>query len=336
MGLWALGYDGTRTELYTLLKTKFITDTVPPTITSSTLSSSLISPNGDGRLDSVTVRLAVTGLTRFGWLVEPLIDGVAGPAVRSGSLAGQVVSYTWDGRRPDGSAVPDGPYRITIWTADASNNRSSVSKLVTKDTKPPTISTGANPVSISPNGDGRWDRTSLSLSADSTVTGKARIVGPTGTTIRSWNVPSGRTGAWTWAGTTTGGSVVADGRYTFRVDAFDLAGNRTRRDTPILVDRTIKSQSWTVTSFRPSTGASSRIVFSLVRKATVSVAIYQGTTLVRTVWVRKALVAGSYRWTWNGRTAAGALVSPGSYRAIITATSWVGVSRSSRPVTVVR
>ena len=33
-GLWALGYDGTRTELYSLLKTKFITDTVPPAITS--------------------------------------------------------------------------------------------------------------------------------------------------------------------------------------------------------------------------------------------------------------------------------------------------------------
>jgi hypothetical protein len=130
--------------------------------------------------------------------------------------------------------------------------------------------------------------------------------------------------------------VVADSRYTFRIDAFDLAGNRTRRDTPILVDRTIKSQSWTPSSFRASAGASSRIDFSLVRKSTVSLAIYRGTTLVRTVWVRKALTAGSYHWTWNGRTAAGVLVSPGLYRAIVTATSWVGVSRSSRPVTVVR
>jgi flagellar hook assembly protein FlgD len=266
----------------------------------------------------------------------PLIDGVAGPAIRSGSLPAGSVTYTWDGRRPDGSGVPDGTYRITIWTADASNNRSSVAKLVTMDTRPATVSTGATPVSISPNGDGRWDRTSLRLSADSTVSGKARILGPTGTTIRSWSVPSGRSGAWTWSGTTVGGSVVADGRYTFRVEAFDRAGNRTLRDTPILVDRTIKSQSWTVTSFRPSAGASSRIAFSLVRKATVSVAIYRGTTLVRRVWVNRPLAPGAYRWTWNGRTAAGALVSPGSYRAIVTATSWVGTSRSARPVTVVR
>ena len=37
--IWALGYDGTRTELYAMLKAKFITDTVPPRITASTLSS---------------------------------------------------------------------------------------------------------------------------------------------------------------------------------------------------------------------------------------------------------------------------------------------------------
>jgi flagellar hook assembly protein FlgD len=284
----------------------------------------------------VTVRVAVTGLTTFGWLVNPVIDGVAGPAIRSGHLPGETVSYTWDGRRADGSVAPDGTYRITIWTADASDNRSSVSMLVTVDTRPPTITTSATPLSISPNGDGRWDSTSLRLSADSAVTGKARILGPTGLTIRSWTVPAGRSGVWTWSGTTPGGSVVPDGRYTFRIDGFDLAGNRTLRDTPVLVDRTIKSQSWSVTSFRPSTGATSRIVFSLSRKATVSVSIYRDTTLVRQVWVRKALAPGAYHWTWNGRTAAGALVSAGSYRAIITATSWIGASRSTRPVTVVR
>jgi spore germination protein YaaH/flagellar hook assembly protein FlgD len=334
VGLWALGYDGTRTELYSMLKTKFIVDTIPPKITSATLSTSLVSPNGDGRLDSVTVRLAVTGLTRYGWLVTSFIDGVAGPAIRSGNLPGQTVSYTWDGRRPDGSGVPDGPYRITLWAEDASRNRSSASKIVTLDTRPPGLTLSATPTSISPNGDGRSDRTSLHLSADSTVSGKARILGPSGSTVRSWDVQAGRSGTWSWSGTTPGGSVVADGRYTFRIEGFDLAGNQTVRDARILVDRTIRSQSWTASSFRPTAGGSSRIVFSLARKATVTVAIYRGTTLVRNVWVRKTLAPGSYRWTWTGRTAAGALVSPGTYSAVITATSWIGASRSTRSVTV--
>ena len=54
-GIWALGYDGTRTELYSVLKAKFITDTVPPMISAASLSSTLLSPNGDGRMDTATV-----------------------------------------------------------------------------------------------------------------------------------------------------------------------------------------------------------------------------------------------------------------------------------------
>ena len=57
-GIWALGYDGTRTELYSVLKAKFITDTVPPVISAASLSSPVLSPNGDGRMDTATVRLA--------------------------------------------------------------------------------------------------------------------------------------------------------------------------------------------------------------------------------------------------------------------------------------
>ena len=83
-GIWALGYDGTRTELYSVLKAKFITDTVPPVISAASLSTPFLSPNGDGRMDTATVRLAVTGHLRFGWDVKPFFDGIAGAAVRQG------------------------------------------------------------------------------------------------------------------------------------------------------------------------------------------------------------------------------------------------------------
>ena len=43
-GIWALGYDGTRPELYAAIKAKFITDTIPPTIKRASISSGLISP----------------------------------------------------------------------------------------------------------------------------------------------------------------------------------------------------------------------------------------------------------------------------------------------------
>ena len=89
----------------------------------------VVSPNGDGRFDSVTTR-------RGRHRPHPLRLG--GPAVlrrhrrprgpRRRGTPPSARRYTWDGRTNAGAPVPDGPYRITIWTADASNNRASISQ----------------------------------------------------------------------------------------------------------------------------------------------------------------------------------------------------------------
>jgi hypothetical protein len=46
------------------------------------------------------------------------------------------------------------------------------------------------------------------------------------------------------------------------------------------------------------------------------------------------MAAGTYGWTWNGRTAAGAFVKPGSYQVVVDAVSSIGASRTGRSVTV--
>jgi flagellar hook assembly protein FlgD len=66
----------------------------------------------------------------------------------------------------------------------------------------------------------------------------------------------------------------------------------------------------------------------------VAVSIYQGKTLVRRVWVDKAVGAGAYGWAWNGRNGHRELVEPGVYTAAITTTSAIGVSHLTRTVTV--
>jgi flagellar hook assembly protein FlgD len=102
----------------------------------------------------------------------------------------------------------------------------------------------------------------------------------------------------------------------------------------VAVDRTIRSISWSRISFVPRTGQTDRMTLSLSRSATVTVAIYQGSTLVRSFWTRRTFAAGSFVWTWNGRTSAGALARPGAYTVVVDATSWIGSSRSTRAVTV--
>ena len=105
-GIWALGYDGTRTELYQVIEDKFITDTIPPKIAGSALSSTLISPNADGRLDTVTASLSVTGLDKWGYVVEPMSGTTAGPAIRSGTVANTKPTYAGTDCDVDGTRGP--------------------------------------------------------------------------------------------------------------------------------------------------------------------------------------------------------------------------------------
>lgn len=333
-GIWALGYDGTRPELYEVLKAKFITDTVPPTITSSTLSGAFISANGDGRMETATVWVAVTGHIKFGWLVQPFFDGIAGTPIRSGSVTGKVVAFTWDGKDDRGAIAPDGPYRITVWTADASNNRSSVAKVVTVDRRAARVVVGASPSFISPNGDGHSDRMTLTMHADEAVSGVARLIDRSGAIVRSWPISAMTARGWIWDGRDRLGRIVRDDRYTFQVVGFDRAGNQTVSQRPVSVDRTIRSVIWSRSSFIPRAGQKARVTFILARPATVTVAIYQGSTRIATVWSARALAGGSYGWTWTGKTASGAFVRPGVYTALIDATSWVGRSTFTRSITV--
>ena len=332
-GIWALGYDGTRPELHAMLKAKFITDTVPPKISGATISTPIISPNGDGRLDTTTLKVAVTGHLSFGWQVQPIVAGVARAVLRSGSLASKNVTFTWDGRTNAGGVVPDGLYRILVWTADASNNRAAVAKVVTVDRRAAALGLAAAPISISPNGDGQSDRTQLRMTADAPVTGSAGIVGPTGAGLRRWNFTNATSGSWTWDGRDSAGRTVGDGRYTFRVWGLDGAGNFSTRDLSVSVDRTIRSLSWSPGSFVPAAGQKARVSFVLSRWASVTISIYGGPFL-RDIWKARPLGPGTYSWTWNGRTATGALLKPGTYRAIVTATNRLGSSTMNRPIVI--
>ena len=334
VGIWALGYDGTRTELYAMLKAKFITDTVPPVISASSISTPFVSANGDGRMDTVTVRAAVTGHIKFGWSVARLTAGVAGPAIRSGSVIGKIVAFTWDGRDAAGKLVGDGRYRITVWAADVSNNRASVGKVVTVDRRPAAMSLASHLSFLSPDGNGHDDTIGLFARVDEAVTGTAQVFDRAGTSVRRWTLNVATARSWTWDGRTASGAVVPDGRYTLRVIGLDRAGNKTSRYLGITVDRTIKALTWARSSFTPRSGAKDRFTMILRRPATVTVAIYRDSTLIRKIWTGRRLAAGTYGWTWSGKTAAGAFVTPGGYKVVVQATSSIGWSRFARGVTV--
>jgi spore germination protein YaaH/flagellar hook assembly protein FlgD len=333
-GIWALGYDGTRPELWGAIKTKFIDDRIPPTISTGSVSASVFSPNGDGTLDTTTARMTVTGLIRWGYRVQAVSGATLGPNLRSGTVMGRSPAFTWNGMDSTPAVVRDGTYRITLWAEDASANRSERPFTVMVDRQAAAVAPKASRGFLTPDGNGESDTVPLSWTSTEALAGAVRIRDRNGVVMRRWAFTSRASWAGTWDGRGPDGRVVNDGRYTYQVDGRDRAGNRTVSNTTIQVDRTIRSIRWMDPSFDPRAGQRSQVRIDIRRAAILSVRIYRGSTWVRTVWTDRPFAAGVHAWNWNGRTAAGAYVAPGTYRVVVWAKSWVGTSWSARTVVV--
>ena len=330
-GMWALGYDGTRTDLWQAIMDAFVTDTVPPTISSSATSSLYVSPNGDGRYDTVTVTMAVTGLVRWGYAIAPVVSGVVGANIRSGTVENKTVKLVWDGQAHDGVTVPDGRYRITIWVGDVSDNRTTRTFDIIRDTVPMALTTSATPWVITPNGDGRNDTTSLAWTSAESATSSARIFAADGTTARRYS-KTGTSGTFTWDGRNGAGTWLPSGRYTYRVLTYDRAGNRTVADRAVAIDKTIVWLVWSSSPVRRGTAVTT--TYKLRRSAAVTLGIYQGATEVRRVYTQRNVVAGTYSWRWDGRDKNGVLLPRGTYKSVIIVTSSIATTKLSRSVIV--
>lgn len=333
-GIWALGYDGTRTELWSAIADAFITDTVPPTITGGSLSAPYFSPNADGVLDSTTARITVTGLTTWGYRVQPYSGTTLLANIRSGSRTGKSPAMTWNGLDAAGAVAPDGRYRITLWAEDVSGNHSERGFDVVVDTRRASVATSAGYGYLTPDGDGRTDTIPLRWTSNEPFGGKVRVLDAGGTMVRGWSFTPRTSLALTWDGRRPDGTIVNDGRYTFSVDGRDRAGNRTTVNRTILVDRTIKSVRWSDPSFDPRAGQRSTASIVLRRAAILDVGIYHGNTLVRTIWAGRSVAGGTTTYTWNGRTASGAYLAAGTYRMRVSARSWIGTTVYSQNVVI--
>ncbi len=340
--IWALGYDGTRTELYQAIEDKFITDTIPPKITGSALSAALFSPNADGRLDTITVRLTATGLTRWGWRGRAAARTTSrGRPVRSGRRRRHERRRTpgtadGAGRPAPSPTAPTGSPSGPPTRRTTGPLRPEVHRHV--DTVRPVLSSTASRSTISPNGDGRYESTTVRLGCGRA--GHRARPHPRHERRRSYAAgrsPARPTGGWSWDGTERGRQarprrplLVSRGRHR-------PAGNGTGRDVPVLVDRTIASAHLVDVLVRPRAGKrpARRLSLRITRPATVTVAIYQGNALVRRIWTNRALAAGDLDvLVERPRPGQGDLVAAGTYTVRVTTTSWIGDSGLTRTVTV--
>ena len=313
-------------------------DRVAPLVLSATSTAGLISPNGDRRSDTVTVTETSTGATRWTFTVARLSGTKVGPVVRTIAGSGTRAVVRWNGRNDAGQVVPDGAYRLSITAWDPAGNRAGRSGTIVVDDTRPTLALNLAPIRIAPDGDGVADSAGASWTSSESVSGILSILHGT-TTVRTWSFGSTRGQTVTWDGRDRRHRPVPEGTYTMRLGGYDAAGNLAIVTRQLVVDRTLGAIHWGPITFDPQDGdrllASSKLSLRSSRAATVTVRIVgAGGAVVRTLATGQRLKAGTHGWTWDGRADNGAWVAPGTYSALIQASSSRGTTTVQRSIFV--
>ena len=180
----------------------------------------LVTPNGDGTSESVTIPFTVS---------EPgaVTASIAGPdavVVRTLRLpvAEGAAELTWDGRTSTGAPVPDGAYTVTLTPRDAAGN-SGAPVMAGVDVYAALAGVSRTPTLFFPQDGDRLAQKTLATWT---------LLSPAAVTIRvldlDWNVvrtgPAGRAdaagaGSWAWNGRDDAGQPVARGVYRVEVTA---------------------------------------------------------------------------------------------------------------------
>ena len=302
-------------------------DSASPRIWEVDAGSGALSPNGDARSDTVTI--TARGSEAVAWRVD--IDDSGGERVARLTASGDELSVTWDAL-DEGRPLPDGPYKATVTAVDPWGNAPATASVdLVVDTVDPQLdrveAQGATPAVFSPNGDGTGDTVRLTFTSTEAGTVAATVKDASGTTVSTFTGPmSGGSGSTSWDGRTDAGGYAPDGTYSISLRPVDRAGNRgTALGTTVVAYGALGFVATSVTAFhardRDRYAKSTRLSFRLRAPATVTWQLLDaggGPVIIR--YDARALAAGSYAWTWDGRLPGGAWAPSGAYRSRVVAT----------------
>ncbi|HCO48159.1 MAG TPA: hypothetical protein DIT55_01440 [Spirochaetaceae bacterium] len=231
-------FNGDRIEAAT---PTILLDRIPPRIETSA-SLDIISPNGDGRSDSVEIRQS--SLAGDDW--SGSIKAADGRIVKTFAWQGEARSFIWDGRDDTGSIVRDGRYRYSAEAVDGAGN-STLSKEIdiVVETEKKTVRLDADTLAFSPNGDGKKDSILFGLRAQYPERIKSfelLIVqegsGSSNLPVRSWKGSSDIRSQYLWDGVTDSGIPAPDGIYRARLSLFYMNDDaHTSEVGPFILDR---------------------------------------------------------------------------------------------------
>jgi flagellar hook assembly protein FlgD len=299
-----------------------------------------------GLLDTLAARAAATGGPK---IYAPTVTGQVGGPVRfrarlsasrawtitvtdaagfqaaAGGGTGTTVDWTWDS-----SSAPPGVYG---WQITVSGATPATGSLAATAVGEPTLSisgAAADPETISPNGDGIADSTTISYTTTAEATVTVSVLDSGGSSVAVLqNATPEPAGAHA---VPFDGAGLPAGRYGIRIDAADSAGKLVSATVDVLVSRTLDAASVSPTVFSPNGDGrndSLTVRFDLATTAEVRIRILRAGAWVATLFSGE-LAAGPHAVRWDGSKHVGKLLD-GSYTAVVEATDAVTTSVASLP-----
>jgi flagellar hook assembly protein FlgD len=291
----------------TTATTTFTIDSVAPIITIPPAGAPLplVTPNGDGRSERVSLPYSVSEpasvtatITADGGTVVRTLTGAAGTGANA---------LAWDGRTAAGTPVPDGRYTVTISGRDPVGNTGGGA--TTKvDVYAALAGLARTPAAFFPqDGDRLAPTTTASFTLRSPAKVTVRVLDPTGVVVRTGmsdrSLPAGAVG-WSWDGRTDAGAFASRGTYRIAVTAGNGAQFATQETTVVAdafrvttsVSTAIRGRNLTITAVSSEPLASApRVTVRQpgVRAWSVAMKRTGGVTWVAVIAPRKGGSAGT-------------------------------------------
>ncbi|HKC27015.1 MAG TPA: FlgD immunoglobulin-like domain containing protein, partial [Jatrophihabitans sp.] len=289
---------------------------------------------------------ASSATVRGGFTITATFPGGALRLELDGSQLGPLGSASPYSENYRGSALTAGPHTVkaTLCATDGSQcSGPSSSVAFQADVLHPAISS-ISPRLFSPNGDGRRDKATVTLSLPETQTVNLAILTASKKVVR--HVVLGSLGSgqhtWVWNGNNDSGNRVGDGAYTVKLSSTKTisgvsvpgtASGGLSVDTHAPVMSSISGNGLTFYPVPDGFHDAFAPNVTLDSSATLTLMIYNfAGHLVRRIDASRN--AGRAALTWGGRDAAGHLVPAGTYRYTFTAQDAAGNRRITGKYTV--
>ena len=308
-----------------------VVDTLAPAATVE-LSSPVISPNGDGNLDGLTVAHETSSEDR--WIAN-VLDSDDQVVARWEWVDRAPEELRFTGLGTDRTRLADGMYRYRLSATDRAGNTTTVGprefEIFTAETP---VELFARHAAFSPNGDGVLDRLDLGLTVGDTPGLQAydfTVVNAQGETVYSQSGPRLPENL-SWDGRTDENQIAPEGSYVAAVTVRYRHGNRPHARTGV-VELDVTAPALTVepafTIFSPD-GDGRRDSLRLAQQSDPApgweaaiVNVETGETVRSFSWAQRA-----GRLDWDGTDEAGNTVDDGMYRYTVEGTDAAGNRRS--------